>query len=359
MTPDHLYVEDIVQRIRASLIGTGLLVLTACSSATDPQDNTSPGPDTALIALTDMGARTYRGFSGGLYPNGSNLLPSSHAARGAAQARLIRPLDVQGRPDANGKYVLLSIGMSNTTQEFCAAAGTSCAAWTFGGQAAADPVVNHTTLAIANGARGGQVAEAWDTPTEDNYRRIRDEVLVPAGLSEAQVQIVWLKVARSNPRESLPSASADAYMLHQLMGSIARALKTRYPNLRQIFVSSRIYGGFATTTLNPEPYAYESGFAAKWLIESQIRQLEGGAVDARAGNLALDVAPWISWGAYLWARDATTPRSDGFFWIAQDFQSDGTHPAQSGEQKVGRLLLDFFKIAPQTSCWFLAGRTCS
>jgi len=74
----------------------------------------------------------------------------------------------------------LSIGMSNTTQEFCAASGTTCASWTFAGQAAVDPAVNHATLAIGNGARGGQVAEVWDEPNEDNYRRIRDEVLAPA-----------------------------------------------------------------------------------------------------------------------------------------------------------------------------------
>jgi hypothetical protein len=339
------------------LIGAGVFLLCACSSTTDPGN--MPAPDTALIALSDLGARTYLGSTGGLYRDGSNVMPAAHAARGAAQARLIQPLDVQGRPDANGRYVLLSIGMSNTTQEFCAQAGSSCDPWTFGGQAAADPAVNHTTLAIANGARGGQVAEAWDAPTEDNYRRIRDDVLQPAGLSEAQVQIVWLKVARSNPRVPLPASNADAYVLHQLMGSIARALKTRYPNLRQIFVSSRIYAGFATTALNPEPYAYESGFAAKWLVESQIRQLDGGPSDARAGSLALDVAPWIAWGAYLWAGDAAHPRNDGFFWVQEDFAQDGTHPAQSGRQKVGTLLLDFFKTSPHTSCWFLAGRTCN
>src|SRR5688572_33040312 len=67
-------------------------------------------PDTAMIALPDLGARTYRGFTGGLYPNGSNQVPAAHATRGLAQARLVRPLDTQGRPSATGKYVLLSIG---------------------------------------------------------------------------------------------------------------------------------------------------------------------------------------------------------------------------------------------------------
>jgi hypothetical protein len=258
----------------------------------------------------------------------------------------------------NGRIVLLSIGMSNTTQEFCAQGGIMCDAWTFAGQAATDPAVNHTTLVIANGAAGGQVAENWDDSTESNYQRIRDQILAPLGVSEAQVQIAWVKVARRQPTVSLPSANADAYVLEQLMGGIARALKARYPNLRQIFMSSRIYAGFATSTLNPEPYAYESGFAVKWLIEAQIRQQDGGPADARTGDLSLAVAPWLAWGPYLWAGDASQSRADGFFWSRPEFQSDGTHPAQEGERKVGAMLLQFFKSSPFTTCWFLAGRSC-
>ncbi len=337
-----------------------LLAVLACSSnPADPDNVDEPqGNDTGRIALTDLGTRTYRGFPGGLYPNGSNQLPAQHASMGLTQARLIVPRNTSGASDPNGKYVLLSIGMSNTTQEFCAAAGTQCSPWTFSGLAASDPTVNHTTLRIMNGARGGQVAENWANPNDDNYRRIRDEVLAPAGLGEAQVQIVWLKVARSQPASALPNANADAYVLQDLMGKTVRVLKARYPNLRQVLISSRIYAGFASTALNPEPYAYESGFAAKWLVESQIRQLSGAATDPRSGDLSLQVAPWLAWGAYLWAGDAANRRSDGLFWTSADFQSDGTHPAQTGEQKVGQLLLDFFKTSQQTRCWFLAGQVC-
>lgn len=340
------------------LIGLAMLGLTACSAGDAAAPPAGPGLDTARVPLTDLGTGTYLGFAGGLYPAGTNDVPPAHAARGATAAGLIRPLNAAGQPDEAGKYVLLSIGMSNTTQEFCAPSGSSCSAWTFAGQAAADPAVNHTTLAIANGARGGQVAEAWDSPTEDNYRRIRDDVLAPAGLSEAQVQIVWMKVARSTPRVSLPAADADAYVLQRAMGDIARALMVRYPNLRQVFISSRTYAGFATTALNPEPYAYETGFAVKWLIESQIAQLGGAPPDPRSGDLSPPVAPWLAWAAYLWARDQPRPRSDGFFWVSADFQADGTHPSRSGEEKVGTLLLQFFKTSPHTRCWFIAGQRC-
>jgi hypothetical protein len=228
------------------------------------------------------------------------------------------------------------------------------------GQAAADPAVNHTTLAIVNGAAGGRTADEWTSATSVEYDRIRDTRLTPQGLSELQVQVVWVKVANAQPSRSLPDASSDAFTLVGQMADIARALGTRYPNIRQIFFSSRIYAGYATTTLNPEPYAYESGLAVKWVIASQIDQMSGGAGDARTGNLRFDagIAPWIAWGAYLWA-DGTSSRSDGLTYLRTDLAGDGTHPAQGARQKVGSLLLDFFKTSDVTRCWFVAGLSCS
>jgi hypothetical protein len=321
----------------------------------------SPAQGTGRIPLIDMGRRTYLGHPGGLYPGGMNEPPGPHAAAGLARAALVQPLDGGGSPSPTGRYVLLSIGMSNTTQEFCSpGGGLPCAPWTFMGQAAADPEVEHTRLAIANGALGGRSAPFWDSPNDPDYNRVRDTVLAPQGLTERQVQVVWVKVANPQPQVSLPHANADAYVLESQMGNIVRALKVRYPNVQQVFLSSRIYAGYATTPLNPEPYAYEAGFAVKWLIEAQVRQMQGGIliVDVRAGNLAYDnPAPWIAWGPYLWA-DGLNPRSDGLTWAAADLSADGTHPSPSGQQKVGSLLMAFFKGSPFTRCWFVAGETC-
>lgn len=309
--------------------------------------------------LVDMRAIRYKALAGLLYPR-SNAMPADHAAAGAGRAAAIVPRDAAGAPDPTGRYVLLSIGMSNTTQEFCSpGGGLPCDAFTFMGQAAADPAVNQTTLAIANGALGGRTADFWDSPGDPDYARVRDTVLAPQGLSEAQVQVVWVKVANAGPQVALTAPQADAYRLVAQQGNIARALKVRYPNVQQVFFSSRIYGGYATTALNPEPYAYESGFAVKWLVEAQIEQMRGGGIDPRAGNLDYDsVAPWLAWGPYLWANGAE-PRSDGLRWLRADLAADGTHPSISGRQKVGTLLLDFFKTSPQSSCWFLAGQTCT
>lgn len=315
-------------------------------------------PSFSATPLTDMGAQSYLGFSGGLYSNGSNQAPADHAVAGALKAALVRPLDTNGNPSPTGKVVLLSIGMSNTTQEFCAQGNPQpCNSWSFMGQAAADPSVNRTTLAIVNGAQGGKAATFWDSPTDPDYDRVRDTDLLPAGLTEAQVEVAWLKVANISPTRSLPSSTADAYTLETEMGNIVRALKVRYPNLQLVYLSSRTYGGYATTNLNPEPYAYESGFAVKWLIQAQIDQManSGAIVDARAGDLNYNtVAPWIAWGPYLWA-DGANPRSDGLTWQPADVRpDDGTHPSTSGQQKVGALLLSFFKAAPTAQSWFPA-----
>jgi hypothetical protein len=309
----------------------------------------------ARIPLTDMGPDAYLGFKGGLYPGGMNKIPLVHEGAGLEHAAAIQPRNTAGIPDPAGKYVLLSIGMSNTTQEFCSQnSQLPCNSWTFMGRAAADPAVNHTTLAIVNGAMGGQTASTWDSPTDPNYDVVRDTKLIPQGLSEAQVQIAWVKVANAGPTVSLPAANSDAYTLETQMGNIVRALKVRYPNMQQVFLSSRIYAGYATTTLNPEPYAYESGFAVKWIVQAQIDQMANGGVpvDPHAGNLDYDNgAPWIAWGAYLWAS-GPKPRSDGLVWLPADFQADGTHPSQSGQSKVGSMLLDYFKQSPVTACWF-------
>ena len=110
---------------------------------------------------------------------------------------------------------------------------------------------------------------------------------------------------------------------------------TRFPNLKQGFLTSRIYAGYASTPLNPEPHAYETAFADKWLIAEQI-----------AGKS--DLQPWLAWGPYLWA-DGMKPRQDGLIWTREDLGPDGTHPSPSGQAKVAKLLLEFFNPAPRPS----------
>lgn len=345
-------------------LGLSAAVAAGCGGGSTPAEPVPGGELAESAPLAEMGRATWKGFSGGHYPGGE-AVPAAHATEGLRRARAIGPLDGEGRPDPAGKYALLSIGMSNTTQEFCRGPVTNCSAGSFVGQALADPAGRRAGLVLVDGAAGGQSAVDWIDPQDPNYTRVRDTRLAPLGLTERQVRIVWLKVANPGPRVALPDPAADAFQLEQFMGAILRAVKQRYPNLEMVFASNRTYAGYASTSLNPEPYAYESGFAVKWLVEAQIEQMAGpgNPADPVAGNLAYAgpsaAAPWVGWGPDLWASGTKPRAADGLVWLPEDFQSDGTHPSpEFGTPKVGGLLLTFFKTSEFTRCWFVQGGTC-
>ncbi len=286
------------------------------------------------IPINDLGTGFYQGFQGGLYPSGRNQRPAVHDSAGRALATQVVPRNASGGIDlVNGKIVLLSIGMSNATQEFS----------TF--KSIADTTSSkNPKLVIVDGAQGGQTAAIISNPGA-NFWTVIDQRLTTAGVTRQQVQAAWVKEANAGPTEGFPRY---AQILDSEFVLIARILKSFYPNIKLAYWSSRTYGGYATTNLNPEPYAYESGFAVKWIIT---RQINGDTALTYSGPNAR--APWLSWGAYLWA-DGLVPRSDGLTWICDDFvTSDRTHPSTSGRLKVGQMLLNFFKSDTTTKGWFL------
>lgn len=283
-----------------------------------------------LTPLTDMAGQSYLGQGGGLYPGGGNVAPAGHLAAGVQLASGIGPLDRDGRPDPAGRYGFVSIGMSNTTQEFQAFLALAS------GDPAKDP-----RLSIVDGAQGGQTAADWANPGCQCWTTL-DTRIRQAGLTNLQVTSAWVKLANRQPSGEWPTATVQ---LKNDIGTVLRALSARFPNLRVAYLSSRIYAGYATTTLNPEPYAYQSGFAVRWVIEDQLTGLLPFSGAARE-------APWIAWGPYLWA-DGLTSRSDGLTWACSELADDGTHPSASGRQKVGRMLLDFLKSDPTAREWFV------
>ena len=101
--------------------------------------------------------------------------------------------------------------------------------------------------------------------------------------------------------------------------------------------------------MNPEPSAFESGFSVRWLIE---KQLDGDPSLNFLPSRGKVMAPFLSWGPYLWA-DGSKPGSDGRVWLPEDLAKDCTHPSLSGDAKVSQMLMDFFKSDPTTTPWFL------
>jgi hypothetical protein len=283
-------------------------------------------------------------------------------------ARRIAPRAPSGAIDlAQGKIIVLSVGMSNTSQQFCnptlADPLTCRGSEPFIPRVLADATVNHPQITFVNGARGNHAVDAWDSPSDPVYQWVRESVLSPQGLTPAQVQVVWLKQAnRGSPtRPSLPHARSDAHVLLEALGNLVRTLRIHYPNLEQVYISNRTWGGYAANpmTNSPEPYAYETGFAVKWLIEAQIRQREGLSSDPLAGDLGPQAVPWIAWGPDLWA-DGMNPRADGLVWRRTDFHEDGIHPTPAGQGKVATMLLQHLRTVPMARCWLLiAGPPCA
>ncbi|MCX7014216.1 MAG: hypothetical protein NTW86_16970, partial [Candidatus Sumerlaeota bacterium] len=113
---------------------------------------------------------------------------------------------------------------------------------------------------------------------------------------------------------------------------------------------NRIYAGYASSELNPEPYSYESGFAVRGVIQDQMKGDPGMNCDPAKGEVK---APVVLWGPDLWADGLTPRKSDGLTWKVDEYLSDGTHPNDAGRKVVADMLLKFFKSDPTTKIWFV------
>ncbi|AGA31567.1 hypothetical protein [Singulisphaera acidiphila] len=294
-----------------------------------------PRESIGVKPLSEMTAEDrYKQQEGGLYGGGRNTPPDSHRREAEQELARIQPLDADGQPAADGKIVFVSISMSNATQEFAR----------FKRIADAAPAKS-AKLTIVDCAQGGQAMAEWAPPDARPWT-IAEQLLTRAKVAPKQVQIAWIKLANKGPHGDLEEHGRK---LQRDTLAVIQNAKSRFPNLRIVYLSSRIYGGYATTHLNPEPFAFESAFPARWLIQDQIKGSDALNFKAERGPIK---APLLLWGPYLWA-DGTTPRaSDKLVYNRADLADDGTHPSEAGRDKVAKLMLDFFKLDPLAKPWF-------
>jgi hypothetical protein len=332
LTPDERDYLDRAKAERAKQQGGG-------GQPGQPGPAPAPKTSTGLVPLNQMTAQDrYKGEDGGLYGGGKNEPPATLMTAALAALAKVVPLDAAGKPAPGGKIVLLSMGMSNTTQEFSK----------FKEVADADPAKG-PHLVIVDGAQGGKDAASWNAREGTPVWEVVAQRLQAAGVTPQQVQIAWIKHARIGPSRYGDFPAHATELKDHLIGSIQIALE-HFPNLRLAYLSSRIYAGYASTGLNPEPFAYESAFAVRWVIQDQVKGDARLNFDPAKGSVK---SPVLLWGPYLWA-DGLTPRtSDGFTWKREDLGGDGTHPSPtSGREKVARLLLTFVKADPTAKVWF-------
>ncbi|HYM79034.1 MAG TPA: Ig-like domain-containing protein [Candidatus Dormibacteraeota bacterium] len=299
-----------------------------------------PNTTTPIVALNDLGTGTYQGSEGGLYPNGSNVRPASHDADGVNFATGIVPLDGNGNYSPTGKYVLMAIGESTAQNEFNR----------FLPIANSEPTKN-PNLVIVNGAQGGATPNNFTSTSSVYWSTVLNNYLPQNGVTANQVVAIWMEDTDGIATGTFPT---DITNLQSEYETIMQTMHTLFPNLKLVYFSSRVYGGYSNGVGhpdNPEPYAYEMSYAVKWAIQDQ---LNGNAnLNYNPANGPV-VAPWMSWGPYYWSN-GMLGRNDGLIWDCADFSADGTHPSsQFGQLKVATQLLNFLKTDDTTTPWYLA-----
>lgn len=299
-----------------------------------PPDTKPSEAAKGLVPLTEL-TGDYHGLDGGLYGGGKNEVPAEQQKLAEKAVAAIQPLDNEGKPSASGRIVLMSLGMSNTTNEFSR----------FVPLAKNDPRKSEAVV-VVDGAQGGQTAQVWAAPDARAWS-VAEQRLDAAGVKPAQVQVLWIKQANAGPKAG---REAEIKRLQEDMEKDVANAKRKYPNLRLAFLSSRIYGGYAQTQLNPEPYAYEGAFAMRGLIQKQMGGEKSLNADPAKGDVS---APVLLWGPYLWAAGTTPRKADGLTYTPEDLAGDGTHPSQTGAAKVAKQLLDFFTTDANAKPWFV------
>ncbi|MFI5172745.1 MAG: T9SS type A sorting domain-containing protein [Chitinophagales bacterium] len=293
---------------------------------------------TGLIPITDLGTEFYRGFMGGLYPDGTSNRPSDHQTACIEHVQQIQPLDYDGNYDEDGKIVMLSIGASNPSSEF-----DKFSTFSF-----YYPGLNDK-LAFVNGCVGGYGIQEM-VPGGDYVNSLLDGLLYN-GYSAEQVQICWLEEENTQEGDTaFPSASLN------LVGDFLNLLtlvKTLFPNVKICYLSARAYSGYAdpvdlTIDNGLEfPRDYMNGWTIKWVIENIINHVPGYEYDGPSATI-----PLATWGTYHWT-DGSTPRADGLFLdCATDVTEDGLHLTGPGEIKIGQLMYNYFLSDTTAKYWY-------
>jgi hypothetical protein len=316
-----------------------ILILLSSVISLSAQTNGDP----AYVPINDLGKDLFQGRQGGLYPNGSNTMPESHQKGFSSQVALIKPLDSNGSPSANGKIAFALVGASSPKIEFPYIEE----------RARSLPNIN-ANLAFVNIGQGGLTYEKLLDASDRYWQNNVPAALKSQNISAQQVQVVWLKSDSLRRDDPLTFPATPEYE-KGLIKEIVQKIKLAFPNCQVIYFTARnttVYvddsgvenGGIK----HAEPRAYFNGWGIKWAIEDQIN---GDPELAYTGSAAK--APIMVWGFYFWCRGAQPRVSDGYNWLATDVQKDGVHPSPEGAEKVAARFVDNFVNDATTAKWFL------
>lgn len=277
-----------------------LLFITSCNTIIPIEPNLKQ-ENLMFTPLNESG--TYEGYELGL---------------GATTAHNLQAPKIKS---INGKVVMVSIGASvqNQISEIIDTRKTE---------------LTNTKFRFVNLAQPSKDINDW--LTSNSIWNTVDSRLASAGILASEVQVVWLQDDILN--DLAATFPESPITVKDSLYSLIQVLKVEFPKVKQIFVTGRPYSGFTEDIKHDEPKGYYNGWACRWLVEDQIR----GITPAK---------PWLTDVPYIWT-DGTTPRLDGFYIIASDYNADGVHLSSTGKTKFGNYMFDQFKLNPVSSKYF-------
>jgi len=305
------------------LISFITLFTIACSKESNIKEQASSSSNIVVSAdspntpINDLGKGIFNGYTGGLYPNGSNSPGGTYASDLLKVCRNIIPLDTFGNPSTNGNIEFISLG------------------WSIGGQnmkvlkqkTSGNPLTNPklSLVDISIGSGYGRLNDILSP--DDPFWNTVTEKLKRSNSSFRQVQIVYLDTEDSSQVIGFP---VRPLLVKNDLESCFRTLQQKFPNIKLVYLVARTttYGKNHVHDFNAEPNPYYFGWAAKWAIEDQINGVPGTEYKGTR-----KVSPMITWGFYEWAT--STPRIiDGFKWSEDLMNSDGLHPNDAGHDTL-------------------------
>ena len=298
------------------------------------QNNSAATVTTDNIPINDLGTGKFKGYTGGLYPNGQNDASGMYAIDLFQTCHNITPLDTFGNPSPQkGKVLFISMGWSTCAQNMRALQAKTTG----------NPLTNPKLLLLTcnNGAGTARVNNIMNP--NDPYWKLVAKDLRDANSSFRQVQIIYLETEDSSKNTSFPGRPLE---VKNDLQSCFRVFEQKFPNIKLVYLLAR------TTTFgnhdhifNLEPCPYYFGWACKWAIEDQINGVEGTAYKG-----ANKVSPMITWGFYQWAT--STPRiTDGFKWTA-DLTQDGMHANDAGRDTLSTRFQNFLLTDKYAKNWY-------
>ena len=267
-----------------------------------------------VLPLLDLEGSSYQGRPGGM-----TTLPARYDAATRIVAAAADP--------KNGPATVVFLGMSNFKTEvdtFIDRYGSAV----------------HANLTLVNAARGGAdiVTIANNGGTVPYWDHVRAAV---AG--SPPVRVVFLKFAVARPGTDHGLATLDQYeqAATGYLGDALDRATSAFPELASVHLVTRVHGQLAAGPLNPAPYPYWAGFAARSFIDTRLA--------------ASQVEPVVLWGLYPWTDgdrrwsrfpELSVGRSRAHF------RPDGVHPSTRGEEDFADQLALWIAVNPATAAIF-------